>query len=85
MFIWDPKKNEKLKKERGVSFKDVEVAILAGDILATDKNPVRLSQRIFIIRLHGYVHVVPYVLDDQRNIILKTIYPSRKYHKLYSQ
>lgn len=84
MIIWDPQKNEKLKKERGISFEEVRETILAGDILASDKNSARLGQRIFIVRLHGYVHVVPYVRDDQRNIILKTIYPSRKFQKLYS-
>ncbi|MBI2436770.1 MAG: BrnT family toxin [Candidatus Magasanikbacteria bacterium] len=84
MVIWDPQKNKKLKRERGVSFEEVETIILARDFLATEKNPTRLDQRIFIVRLYGYVHVVPYVRDEKRNIILKTIYPSRKFHKLYS-
>jgi len=31
----------------------------------------------------NYTHVVPFVIDENSNIILKTIYPSRKFHKIY--
>jgi hypothetical protein len=26
---------------------------------------------------------VPFVIDDDENIVLKTVFPSRKFHKLY--
>jgi hypothetical protein len=32
---------------------------------------------------NDYTYVVPFVVDSDKNIVLKTIYPSRKFHKMY--
>ncbi len=85
MFIWDPTKNEKLKKERGVSFEEVEQIVLRGEHLAVAQNPTHNHQYVFIVTLGEYVHIVPFVYDKDDNIILKTIYPSRKHHKRYAK
>ena len=57
--------------------------ILGKKYLAILKNPSRKEQKIFVIPYHDYTYVVPFVIDKEQNIILKTVFPSRKYHKLY--
>ena len=31
----------------------------------------------------NYTYVIPFVIDKDKNIVLKTVYPSRKFHKIY--
>ena len=38
-FDWNDDKNELLKKERGVSFEQVELAIASGDLLDRVRHP----------------------------------------------
>jgi len=40
------------------------------------------GQHVYAIEIEGYVYMVPYVEDDDV-IFLKTIFPSRKYTKMY--
>ena len=47
------------------------------------KNPSRIEQKIFIIPYANYTYVVPFVIDDNKNIVLKTVFPSRKFDKIY--
>ena len=83
MIIWDEEKNKELIKERNISFEEVVDIILEKKYLGILENPSRDNQYIFIISLHDYTHVVPFVIDESENIFLKTIFPSRKYHKIY--
>ena len=83
MIIWDEQKNQKLIRERNVSFEEVADKILLSKYIAILKNPARENQQLFVIELHGYIHVVPFVIDDKDNIVLKTVFPSRKFHKIY--
>ena len=39
-------------------------------------------QRIFVVSIDEYIHLVPYV-EDEKEIFLKTIIPSRKATKQY--
>lgn len=80
---WSEEKNELLKATRGVCFEEVVAEIEAGRILALIPHPSRHGQQIYIIRLHGYAHAVPFVMDEGGDIFLKTIYPSRDFQKLY--
>jgi uncharacterized DUF497 family protein len=80
-FKWDEDKNQHLIFERGVCFEDVVSSILDGKVIATLKNPSRTGQFYFIIKLNGYIHVVPFLINGNEEIILKTIFPSRKFHK----
>jgi len=82
-------KNELLKKDRGVSFSDVVLAIENGDLLddITHPNKERYpNQDIFIIfiKIKNYVYLVPYV-ETEEEIFLKTIIPSRKMTKKYKK
>ena len=84
-FSWDSEKNEKLKAERGVSFEEVVFYIGKGQILDIVENPNSekyKGRRIFIIEIRDYAHLVPFV-ETEREIILKTIIPSRKATKRY--
>ncbi len=83
MVIWDDEKNIKLQVERGISFDEISEIILRKEYLDILENPSRPSQQIFVIRLNDYIYSVPFVIDKQSNIILKTAFPSRKLNKKY--
>ena len=82
---WSKEKNEILKKTRNVCFEDVENCIINDEILDVlpHPNPEKYpNQRLYILRLNGYVHFVPFVEDDEK-IFLKNIIPGRKYKAKY--
>ena len=79
-FRWNNDKNEQLKRGRGVSFEEVVLSIEASALLdiLDHKNPTRYpEQKIFVVRIGDYVYLVPFVEDD-KEVFLKTIIPSRK-------
>ena len=82
---WNENKNLLLKKTRGVSFEEVRELIIAQDILdiTPHPSPKYQHQRIFVLRINGYIHIVPFVEDDEK-IFLKTIIPSGKYNKKFN-
>ena len=85
IFVWNPEKNERLKKERRISFEEIVFHIEAGDELALVEhpNPDRYpNQRILVVRVEDYVYLVPFV-ESATEIFLKTIIPSRKATKQY--
>lgn len=73
---WDQRKSDWLKRTRGVSFE----TILQANLIGARENPARPSQNIFLFELGGYIWIVPYV-EREREIFLKTLYPSRKFTK----
>lgn len=83
--IWNEKKNKRLRSNRGISFEDVEKIILEKAYKDILENPANPDQMIFILDLKGYTHVVPFIIDKENNLILKTIFPSRKFHKIYGK
>jgi hypothetical protein len=84
-FRWNPVKNEALKRDRGVSFERMVVAIEAGgllDILA-HPNPQRYpGQRILVVSFDNYAYLVPFV-EGEDHYFLKTAIPSRRATKDY--
>jgi len=82
---WNSTKNHQLIAERGISFEDVVFYIQQGQLLDdivhpnSEKYP---EQRIFVINVDDYVHLVPYV-ENRKEIFLKTVIPSRKATKQY--
>jgi len=68
-----------LKKTRGASFED----ILKGKLLGVKKHPAKKHQDIMLFEYRKYIWLVPFVREKNGNIFLKTLYPSRKYTKLY--
>ena len=83
--LWDKEKNERLIAERGLSLEIFASLILEKKYLAILKNPSRKEQKIFVVSWQDYTYVVPFVIDKKQNIILKTVFPSRKFHKLYGE
>jgi len=84
-FAWNSEKNEILKKERKISFENVVAAIEAEYLIDIIKNPNQEkypNQKIFIVKILDYIYMVPFVENDTE-IFLKTIIPSRKYKKKY--
>ncbi|MCL2480288.1 MAG: hypothetical protein FWF38_01110 [Spirochaetaceae bacterium] len=81
--LWDEKKNCKLIAERGLSLETFASLILEKKYLAILKNSSRVKQEIFVIPFQSYTYVVPFIIDSKQNIVLKTVFPSRKYHKIY--
>jgi uncharacterized DUF497 family protein len=85
VFAWNIEKNGWLMRERGVSFERVVYLIGHGGLLdiAAHHNPTRYpNQRIFIVNVDGYAHLVPFV-ESADGYFLKTIIPSRKATKRY--
>lgn len=84
-FRWDPRKNERLKAGRGVSFEDVVLAIETGGLLDSVEHPNSTrypSQGVFVVAMNFYVYLVPHV-EEAEYIFLKTIIPSRKAMREY--
>jgi uncharacterized DUF497 family protein len=82
---WSHEKNERLKRERGVSFEKVVLQIAKGEILDVLEHPDQErypSQRIFVVKLGDYAYLVPFV-ESEDLIFLKTIIPSRKATRAY--
>jgi uncharacterized DUF497 family protein len=79
-FRWSPEKNAVLQEHRGVCFEAVVVAIESGgllDIVAHPQPRRYPRQRVMVVALGNYVHLVPYV-EEADCLFLKTIIPSRK-------
>ena len=79
-FKWNPLKNERLKRTRGISFEE----IIKAELMVVRDHP-RLAHQSFMLFWHkGYIWFVPFVLTNDQ-IFLKTIYQSRKYTKSYKK
>lgn len=82
-------KNQFLKEARGVSFEDIVNASLKNRMVANKPhfNKKRYpNQNIMLMEIDGYIYLVPFVADKKKEeLFLKTVYPSRKFTKLYLQ
>ena len=76
---WNLLKSERLKKTRGVSFEE----IIRAKLVAIKRHPKKDYQDIMLFECKGYIWVVPFV-KSQDVIFLKTLYPSRKYTKIFT-
>jgi len=81
--VWDENKNRWLKKNRKVSFEQIKEKILNEDYITILENPTRDNQLYFIMHLNNYTWVVPFLINEKEEIVLKTAFPSRKFHKKY--
>jgi uncharacterized DUF497 family protein len=84
-YDWNDEKNKLLKKLRGVSFEQVVLAIVSGDLIDRVKhpNPEKYpNQRVFLVKIEDYIYSVPYIEDDEK-MFLKTIIPNSKATKKY--
>ena len=82
---WNTEKSLELKESRGICFEDMVYYIEKGNILHDYEHPNQKKysgQRIMVIGINNYAYLVPYVEDDEE-IFLKTIIPSRKATEIY--
>ena len=77
---WSYLKSERLKKVRGLSFED----IIKAELAAVKVNPAKRGQKLMLFLYKRYIWVVPFV-EDEDHIFLKTLFPSRKYTKLFKE
>ncbi len=85
IFSWNHEKNKQLQKERGISFEEIVFCIENGgliDILEHPNQTKYQGQQLYVVVINEYVYIVPFV-DNDEEIFLKTIFPSRRYTKLY--
>jgi hypothetical protein len=83
MIKWDIEKDRWLRKTRGISFQEIADRILSGDYIDILKNPAHAGQEVFVLKIRNYVWAVPFVIEDDESIFLKTAYPSRKLFRRY--
>jgi hypothetical protein len=82
---WNTEKSLILKELRGICFEDMVYYIEKGYILDDYLHPNQKKypeQRIMVIGIDNYAYVVPYI-EDEDEIFLKTIIPSRKATEIY--
>jgi uncharacterized DUF497 family protein len=85
IFNWKEEKNNKIKKERGISFEEIVFAILNDQLLDILEHPNKElygDQKLYVVALNGYAYIVPFI-EKEEEIFLKTIFPSRKYTRMY--
>lgn len=83
-YRYNEEKNEWLKKERKIDF---DVLIREGEILDEIKNSSSLhqNQMVLIILYNDYCYSVPYVIEKDGTLFLKTAHKDRKINKKYSR
>ena len=80
-YDWSTQKNQELIQARGVSFEAVVSAIERGGLLDVLEHPNQTrypGQRIYVVEIYEYAHLVPFVTQPDGSLFLKTIIPSRK-------
>ncbi len=85
MIIYDDNKAKILKLERDIDIDEIVEIIIERKYIDILKHPKRRSQQIFILSYKNYIHVVPFVIDEDENIIIKTVFPSRNFQKIYKE
>lgn len=84
-FKWNEEKNLMLKRERGISFEEIVIAIERGGVLDVVKHPNEKKygkQMILFVELNDYAIAVPFVEGKER-LFLKTAFPDRRATRKY--
>ena len=77
---WNLLKSERLKRTRGASFEE----LVQAKLITIKRHPMKPLQDIMLFEYKGYIWVVPFV-STEKETFLKTLYPSRKYTRLYKR
>lgn len=84
-FSFNEDKNAKLKAARGVGFEDVITLLKSGCFICVIDHPNKIkyhNQRCAIVNINDYCYMIPFV-ENENEVFLKTIIPSRKLTKRY--
>lgn len=86
VFLWDEKKNFKLREERGVDFETIVELLEIGDFkVFENSSTVHEGQFVFVIKNAPYPFVVPFREEENGDILLITIFQSRKFKKVFPE
>ena len=85
MIIYDDNKARFLKLKRDIDIDEIAELIIEKKYFDILGHPKRKNRQIFILSYNNYIHAVPYVIDEDDNIIIKTVFPSRNFHKIYKE
>ncbi len=78
-FHWNEQKNEILRKERGISFERIVVAIEEGHLLDVLEHPNKeryANQIVIIVEIDRYAVCVPAIEEENGDFFLKTLFRS---------
>jgi len=84
-YAWNAEKNDLLKEAKGISFEEVVLNIQLGNEVDIYDHPNQKrypGQKVSVVLIEGYAYIVPFV-ENEDEIFLKTIIPSRKATKQY--
>jgi len=84
-YAWSREKNELLKATRDISFEEVVLHIQLGHEVDIYDHPNQArypGQKISVVLIEDYAYLVPFV-EQEDEIFLKTIIPSRKATRMY--
>ena len=84
LYRWNPEKNAKLLRERGISFEEIVLHLEQRHLLGVVRGQGRhADQKQLVVEVNKYVYIVPFIEEDGGHCFLKTIIPSRKLTKKY--
>ena len=86
IYTYSPEKNTQLTRDRDISFEEIIAAIDNDQILDILEHPNKEkygNQKIYVLWAKEYVYLVPFIIDTEGIIFLKTIIPSRKAKRRY--
>jgi len=70
--IWDPSKEKEASRGTDISLPEIADLLMAGRYLAILESSSRPAQKLFVLPYHRYTQVVPFVIDAENNIVLRT-------------
>ena len=83
MIIYDENKARYLRLMRNIEIDEIIELVIEKKYLDILEHPRRKNQKIFIIPYNDYIHAAPFVVDEDDNIIIKTVFPSRNFQRIY--
>ena len=86
IFRFNSEKNAKLNDERKINFEEVIEMMLDGKISFKELHPNQNKypgQEVCYVEIRNEIYVVPYLIEEDGTIFLKTIFPSRKARKKF--
>ncbi len=85
-YRFSPEKNKQLIAERQISFEEIIVALHNNQLIDVIRHPNQQkypNQQVFVVEVKNYIYLVPFVLEQDNSVFLKTVFASRKAVKQY--
>ena len=76
-FRWNELKSKRLKQVRGVSFEELVQCPVINIVDHSQRD-----QKLYLFLYHDYVWVAPAIIEEEY-VFLKTLFPNRKFTKMY--